>query len=128
MIEFKSFQREGASIPANKQEKCDKFEKGLGVVLRNAWNHVEAVQTTDIQALINHIGDVLDYALQNPDYMQQCDEKGDLAMRQEVVVFYYLIAVLNRLDDLHEDRSQQHDRSSITHSPSSPFSSICSAG
>lgn len=119
MIEFKSFQREGASIPASKQEKCDKFEKGLGVVLRNAWNHVEAVQTTDIQALIHHIGDVLDYALQHPDYIQQCDEKGDLAMRQEVVVFSYLIAVLNRLDDLHEDRS--HTSSIFSSLPSFPL-------
>lgn len=104
LIEYKAFQREEKPIPANKQEKCEKFEKGLGVVLRNAWNHVEAVQTTDIQALINYIGDVLDYAIEHPEYMRLCDDKGDLAMRQEVVVFYYLIAVLNRLDELHEDR------------------------
>lgn len=74
------------------------------MVLRNAWNHVEAVQTTDIQALINHIGDVLDFGVSNEDYVLQCHEKGDLAMRQEIMVYYYLIAVLNRLDELHEDR------------------------
>jgi hypothetical protein len=112
LIEYKSFQRtEGSTVPPNKQDTCDKFEKGLGVVLRNAWSHVEAVQTTDIQALINHIGDVLDYAVASPEYMQQCDDKGDLAMRQEVVVFYYLIAVLNRLDELHEDRFDQYSHS-----------------
>lgn len=110
LIEYKEFQRDSlkdpssSSIPIDKVEQCDKFEKGLGVVLRNAWSHVEAVQTTDIQALINHIGDVLDYAVINEDYILQCYDKGDLAMRQDVMVFYYLIAVLNRLDELHEDR------------------------
>ena len=32
--------------------KCEKFEKGLGVVLRNAWEHAEAVQTTDLPLLL----------------------------------------------------------------------------
>mmetsp|Transcript_2818 Transcript_2818/g.2810 ORF Transcript_2818/g.2810 Transcript_2818/m.2810 type:complete len:308 (-) Transcript_2818:59-982(-) len=110
LIEYKTFQRDtlknpsSSSIPADKVDQCDKFEKGLGVVLRNAWNHVEAVQTTDIQALVNHIADVLDYGLINEDYITQSYDKGDLAMRQEVMVYYYLIAILNRLDELHEDR------------------------
>lgn len=53
---------------------------------------------------MNHVGDVLDFGLEHPEFIQQCDEKGDLAMRQEVMVYYYLIAILNRLDELHEDR------------------------
>jgi hypothetical protein len=31
------------------------FEKGLGCLLRNVWDHVEALQTTDLPALIGHI-------------------------------------------------------------------------
>ena len=86
------------------QEKCDKFEKGLGVVLRNAWQHVEALQTTDLPALINHIGDVLEAALEYPDFMERCCKEGDIQQRQEVMVFYYLNGLLRHLDDIHEDR------------------------
>lgn len=91
-------------LQPDKLEKCNKFEKGLGVVLRNLWNHVEAVQTTDIQSLMNHIGDVLEFANDSPSFIEDLDLEEDLSMRQEVVVFYYLIAVLKQLDHLHEDR------------------------
>jgi hypothetical protein len=93
-----------SSFQPDKLEKCNKFEKGLGSVLRNVWNHVEAVQTTDIQALINHIGDVLEFANDAPSFIEDLYLEEDLAMRQEVVVFHYLSAVMKQLDNLHEDR------------------------
>ena len=85
-------------------EKCDKFEKGLGVVLKNAWQHVEAVQTTDVQTLVHLIGDVLNYALGDSDFIVSCIDKGDLHQRQEIMIFYYIVAVMRQLDYLQQDR------------------------
>lgn len=108
LIEYKTFQRQSRSnnveLTSEKQEKCDKFEKGLGTVLKNAWNHVEAVQTTDIQALVNHIADVIDYATESSRYIEECVVEGDLHMRQEVMVFSYIVGIMRQLDYLHEDR------------------------
>jgi hypothetical protein len=87
-------------------EKCDKFEKGLGVVLRNAWQHVEAVQTTDIQTLVHFVGDVLEHSLQaaGRDFVLGCLDRGDLHQRQEVLIFSYIVAVMRQLDFLQQDR------------------------
>jgi len=50
MISFKAHQRayliSGDLPSAEMLAQADNFEKGLGVVLRNAWSHVEALQTT----------------------------------------------------------------------------------
>lgn len=40
------------------RESLDAFEKGMGIVLRNAWNHTEALQTTDIPLLVQYISEV----------------------------------------------------------------------
>ena len=91
-------------LQPEKQEKCDKFEKGLGSVLRNAWSHQEAVQTTDLQALVNHIGDVLEFANDNPSFVEDLYAEEGLAQRQEVLVFQYVVSLLKQLDYMHEDR------------------------
>lgn len=85
-------------------EKGDKFEKGLGVVLKNAWQHVEAVQTTNIQLLMNHIGDVLDHTLIDSRHIESLISKGDVHQRQEVMIFYYIVAVMRQLDFIQQDR------------------------
>lgn len=89
---------------AEQEEKCDKFEKGLGVVLRNAWQHVEAVQTTDVQALMHLIADVLDHSLKDPSFIGACLAKGDLHLRLELLVFNYIVAIMRQLDFLQQDR------------------------
>lgn len=114
LVEYKAYQwknlvpknngSRNADITAEQVEKCDKFEKGLGVVLRNAWQHVEAVQTTDVQTLVHLIGDVLDHALSNGDFINMCIEKGDLHLRQEIMIFYYIVALMRQLDYLQQDR------------------------
>jgi hypothetical protein len=43
------------------------FEKGMGLTLKNAWLHSEAVQTTDLPLLIEYIHDVFNYCLENPN-------------------------------------------------------------
>lgn len=37
------------------QDSLDSFEKGMGIVLRNAWSHIEALQTTDVPLLVEYI-------------------------------------------------------------------------
>lgn len=107
--EYKRFQRSdiknGASgRAANLNDKCEKFEKGLGVVLRNAWQHMEALQTTDLPLLINYIGDVLESGMENNDLLEGYSRKGDLQLRQEFLVFHYLAGLMRHIDDISEDR------------------------
>lgn len=83
---------------------CDKYEKGIGTVLRNAWLHVEVLQTTDIAALINHIFEVLLAANEMMDIVDGLCKQGDIHQRQEVLVFYYMYGVVKHLDDLGEYR------------------------
>ena len=59
MVDYKEFERKGGVVRPELLPKCDKFEKGLGVVLRNAWAHVEAIQTTDLPLLISYTAAVL---------------------------------------------------------------------
>lgn len=101
-------------------EKGNEFEKGMGVVLRNAWAHVEAVQTTDLPCLIQHIAFVLHNAMTNDDFMQSImgtdggsssndtSDSDDLHQRQEILVFYYIFHLLQTLGDVDEDRYASH--------------------
>lgn len=111
LVDYKDFQwknitnkARNSDITAEQIEKCDKFEKGLGVVLRNAWQHVEAVQTTDVQTLVHYIGDVLQHSAADPAFTIRCIEKGDVHLRQEVMVFHYIVALMRQLPHLQEDR------------------------
>jgi hypothetical protein len=83
---------------------CDKFEKGLGVMLKNAWLHVEVLQTTDIPALVNHIADVFQGALDTLEFFDTLVKKCDVHQRQETLVFYYLFGLLKHIDDIGEHR------------------------
>lgn len=85
-------------------EKCEKFEKGLGAILRNVWSHVEAVQTTDIYALMNHIADTIDYSLSNSTYIEKCLDDDNVQYLQELVVYSYLVIVLGFVDQMQENR------------------------
>jgi hypothetical protein len=84
--------------------ECDKFEKGIGVVLRNAWKHVEALQTTDVPALIDYIAEIAEGALRYPTIMETYCRNGDFHLRQEVIVFEYLGALISNLEALGDSR------------------------
>jgi hypothetical protein len=82
--------------------KCDFFEKGVGVVLRNAWTHLEVLQTTDLPALMNYIADVLEFAIEFPDFQDRCS--SNMTTRQEVLVYSYLSGLFKNIDDIGENR------------------------
>lgn len=83
-------------------KECDKFEKGLGSIMKNAWSHVEVLQTTDIPLLVNHIADVLSAVNSMPDIIRPYVCDGDLHQRQEIMVFYYLADIFKHLDEIQE--------------------------
>ena len=108
LIEFKQHQRRARVIGSGPifdfAVECDKFERGLGIILKNAWSHVEALQTSDLTGLMNHIADVLEGALESPEVLRFHCKAGDLHQRQEIVVFYYLFDVMRHLDEISEGR------------------------
>ncbi|CAM9918337.1 unnamed protein product, partial [Laminaria digitata] len=66
------------------QVSLDSFEKGMGIILRNAWSHLEALQTTDVPLLVDYITGVTKDAAENPDIVEGMSQRGDLRDRQEV--------------------------------------------
>lgn len=108
LIEFKQHQRRARILGTGPifdfAVECDKFERGLGIILKNAWSHVEALQTSDLIGLINHIADVIEGALEAPELLRFHCKTGDLHQRQEIVVFYYLYDIMRHLEEIGENR------------------------
>lgn len=88
--------------------ECDKFEKGLGVILRNAWQHVEVQQTTDVHAVVEHIGAVLAANLQQSALVHDLLRNNDIYQRQEMLVFQYLHDLLKNVEEIRESRYADH--------------------
>ncbi len=84
--------------------ECDKFEKGLGVILRNAWQHIEVLQTTDIHAVLGHIAAVLTANLQQNTLIHDLLRNSDVYQRQEMLVFQYLHDMLKNVEEIKESR------------------------
>ncbi|KAH7484221.1 hypothetical protein PRIC1_003520 [Phytophthora ramorum] len=78
----------------------EKFEHGMGLTLKNAWLHAEAVQTTDLPLLIEYIHDILIYCIERPDYLP--NKKMDNC--QEVTVIHFLLGLCRQLDSIDESR------------------------
>eukprot|EP00638_Chattonella_subsalsa_P001083 CAMPEP_0117753926 /NCGR_PEP_ID=MMETSP0947-20121206/12530_1 /TAXON_ID=44440 /ORGANISM="Chattonella subsalsa, Strain CCMP2191" /LENGTH=291 /DNA_ID=CAMNT_0005572929 /DNA_START=239 /DNA_END=1114 /DNA_ORIENTATION=- len=110
LIEYKNFERDmrnnASAVPVSSEqkEKLDAFEKGLGTVLRNAWRHIEALQTTDVPLLINYIGDVFEDSIQYPEILERHAKTEDLFLRQEIIVIYYLNGLMSQIEEMSEDR------------------------
>ncbi|DAZ94462.1 TPA: hypothetical protein N0F65_003498 [Lagenidium giganteum] len=81
-------------------EIMEKFETGMGLTLRNAWLHAEAVQTTDLPLLIEYIHNVLNYCLENHDYMAN----RNVSNSQEISVIYFLLGLCKQLETIDESR------------------------
>ena len=79
--------------------KLDAFEIGMGGLLRNAWAHDEAVQTTDLPLLVGYVAGVLQDAC-GSERMARNAERGDISMRQEVSALHYLRHLCLRIHQL----------------------------
>lgn len=106
MVAFKTHQRSqilsGEAISAEHRASGDDFEKGLGVVLRNAWDHLEVLQTTDIPALLEHACEVINFCVTYPKQIEHLLE--DIHQRQEILVFYYLCGLIKATTHIDESR------------------------
>jgi hypothetical protein len=72
--------------------------------MKNAWTHVEVIQTTDLPALINHIADVMDSSVGMPETVALLAKQHDIHQRQELLVFYYLYELLKQVEEIKEHR------------------------
>ncbi|KDO27061.1 hypothetical protein SPRG_07772 [Saprolegnia parasitica CBS 223.65] len=102
LVEYKEYERNtlGRDFDAEAKDLLLKFERGLGVMLKNAWLHVEALQTTDLPLLVEYIASVLTFCHEEPEFYKT----KDLEDCQEVIVLYYLHGLMKRLDDIGESR------------------------
>jgi len=73
------------------------FEQSLGTLLRCAFEHVEAVQTTDLPLLFGHCSQVMQWTLES-------DEAVSLDRTQEALVGHYLNSCMGRVEELGEGR------------------------
>jgi hypothetical protein len=110
LLEFHEWKADAAAkgsldgLVPDQAAKLDKFEKGCGRMLRNAWKHAEALQTTDLPALISYIGTVLLDACHNYERIEAFERMGDLADRQGVMVIHYLKDLVQTMTDDDESR------------------------
>ena len=109
LVDYKTFERdvraEGyAGLSVKQRADLDKFEKGMGIILRNAWKHIEALQTTDVLLLVSHISDVLSQDATDSARIESFHAVGDLGDRQEVLVIHYLHGIVTNVDDVGEGR------------------------
>jgi len=66
------------------------FEKGMGLLLKNAWHHAEALQTTDLPLFCSYVASVLG----------QAPPKAISNGRQEIQVLHYLKGLSSHLESL----------------------------
>lgn len=103
LVKFQEFMATGRSetvqVP-NAKELLTTFETGLVLLLKNAWLHCEAVQTTDIHLLLEYIGSVMDFSFNRPDLVAN----KKFQHSSELMVVYFIMGLMKWIDDLGESR------------------------
>lgn len=103
LVDFNDYLKrvvERGPVKESTMEVMSKFEKGMGLTLKNAWLHSEAVQTTDLPLLITYVHDVFNYCLENPNYLVS----KSLENCQEVTVIHFLYGLCKQLESMDESR------------------------
>lgn len=98
-MEFQDFKHAKGSSAEDDKAKMDKFETSMGVILKNAWMHVEALQTTDLPLLVKYISSVMQQSSSDG-----LDSVSSLGNRAEAMVIHYLHGICKRLDEIDEGR------------------------
>jgi len=86
------------SDPTAVAERCRTFETSLGILLRFALNHVEAVQILDLAEFFQHAEEVLNLALKSDKSTVEHEKL------QETMLVYYLSSIGQKLEELDEDK------------------------
>lgn len=74
------------------------------MILRNAWQHIEVLQTTDVHAVVAHINTVLTANLQQKSLVHELLRNSDIYQRQEMLVFQYMHDMLKNVEEIRESR------------------------
>ena len=113
LIEFKTLQRQEmfaeTLVAAKRAEpnvefddlqtikmKAALYEQCIGMLLSCALCSVESLQTLDVPALINHIGQTLNFSLTHPEMVKAPDSER----RQEVLVIHNLSSIFENIENL----------------------------
>ncbi len=111
MVQYKRYMREtnvkGASEELEILENktlCIEFEKSLGTILHSSWLHIEGIQTTDLPFLIEHISEVLSYAIENTAIIIALESESNLLRSQEIQVLLYIGLIVRQLESIREER------------------------
>lgn len=103
LVKFQEFMATGRSETvqvANAKELLTTFETGLVLLLKNAWLHCEAIQTTDIHLLVKYISSVMDLSCNRPDLVSQ----KKFQHSSELMIVYFIMGLMKWIDDLGESR------------------------
>jgi len=84
------------------QERCHVFEQSVGLLLKLAFQHVEALQIMDVPEFIQHCAEVMKDALESNRTTPLTPVEGDKL--QETMVLHYLSGLATALEELDEDR------------------------
>jgi hypothetical protein len=82
-------------------ERMRVFEQSVGILLKFAFSHVEALQILDMPEFIEHATEVLIDA--NKSEKKQLDS-SDCDKMQETLIIHYLQSIASQIEDLDEDR------------------------
>lgn len=80
--------------------KAALYEQALGLLLSCALCSIESLQTLDIVELLEHLSETLKFSLSHPEMVKSPDAER----RQEALAISYLATILEKLEDLPEDR------------------------
>lgn len=81
-------------------DRCRIFEHSLGMLLKLAVQHVEALQILDVPELVLHCKEVMDESAG----VDQKTAVADFEKMQENLIFYYLQSLTSKMEDMDEDR------------------------
>jgi len=83
------------------RSKMEQFEFSLGLLLECVVQHVEALQTLDMNVLVSHIESVLRLAVSNPDIMARYTT---VDKSQPVLVLLYIFDLFEHIEEMRNDR------------------------
>jgi hypothetical protein len=100
MVNYRQFRAEldGKEIKGEAMELFEKFERGSGIVLKNAFKHVEALQTIDMFLLIEYISGVFVRTSKEPR------PSKPFGQMQAALVIHYLSSISKMLDRVGESK------------------------
>lgn len=84
-------------ISPSGRKLIEQFETGIALTLKNAWLHVEAMQSTDIPLMVESMSKIFDFAANYPTSVN--NKKAT-----NVMVIYFAMGLMKWIEDVGESR------------------------